>query len=167
VFNDFVTMGICSFHRQNIETKLKVPNPENEKLYLDTIKGYSKDELNEFAKLLGLVQLQVSENPYSDILGEFYTEWITHGENGQYFTPEPVSDLMSELQSKEPIEHQRVLDPACGASIMLLRFANKHPNNYFFGVDNNLTCAKISTLNFFLNGLRGEVACMNSLSMEW
>jgi len=29
VFNDFVTMGICSFHRQNIKTKLQVPNPKN------------------------------------------------------------------------------------------------------------------------------------------
>ena len=27
--------------------------------------------------------------------------------------------------------------------------------------------AKMTTLNFFLNGLRGEVAHMNSLSMEW
>jgi len=29
------------------------------------------------------------------------------------------------------------------------------------------TCAKMATLNAFVNGLRGEVAWMNSLSMEW
>ena len=61
-------MGICSFHQQNIATKLQVPNLENEQLYLDTIRGYSKEELQDFAKLLGVLQLEVLEAPYSTFL---------------------------------------------------------------------------------------------------
>ena len=50
---------------------------------------------------------------------------------------------------------------------MLLSAAKLNHRNYFFGADNSNTCAKIATLNFFLNGLNGEVAWMNSLTMEW
>lgn len=167
VFNDLLQMGICSFHRTNIQSRMQEQDPKNETLYLDTIKGYDKEELQGFAKSLGTLQLQVYEAPYSDILGEFYTLEITKGHNGAYFTPEPVSDLMAKLQSSSTVEHQTVLDPACGSARMLLRFAKENPNNQFFGADNNSTCAKMATLNCFLNGLKAEISAMNSLSMEW
>ena len=46
-----------------------------------------------------------------------------------------------------------------------LSFVEEHPNNFFYGADISPTCAEMSTVNFFLNGLRGEVAHMNTLSM--
>lgn len=168
VFDDFLTIAMCSVHQINIASRLQEKDPDNEKLYLDTIKSYDREELNQFAKLLSLVQLSVYDEPYSDLLGQYFTEHITRGANGQYFTPEPVCELMAMLQGvDEKVSGQRVYDPACGSGRLLLQFAKTAPNNYFYANDVSLTCNKMSSLNFMFNGLRGEVASMNSLSMEW
>ena len=168
VFEDFLTIAMCSVHQVNIASRLQDKDADNEKLYLDTIKPYNRDELNQFAKLLSLVQLSVYEDHYSDLLGQYFTEHITRGRNGQYFTPEPVCELMAKINGADKnISGQRVYDPACGSGRLLLQFAKTAPNNYFYANDVSLTCGKMSSLNFMFNGLRGEVACMNTLSMEW
>ncbi|MCG8483565.1 MAG: N-6 DNA methylase [Clostridia bacterium] len=167
-FNDLLTVGICSFHRTNIQSRLQEKDEANEALYMDTIKPYEKDDLNTFGTALGILQLNVLDNPYSDILGDFYMEYITKGENGQYFTPDHICELMARMQLGDQEENgKRILDPACGSGRMLLSAAKLHYRNYFFGADNNNTCAKMAVLNFYLNKLCGEVAWMDSLSMEW
>ena len=167
VFDDFLTMAICAYHRTNIQSKLSEKDEENEALYHQTIAKYDKETINAFPKLLGILQVQVYEEPYSDLLGEYFTQHITKGQNGQYFTPEPICDLMTKLNSPEKQTKQRVLDPACGSGRFLLKFAQSNPDNAFFGADISATCAKMTTLIFFLNGLRGEVSWMNTLSMDW
>jgi type I restriction-modification system DNA methylase subunit len=168
VFNDLLTLGICSFHTTNIKSRLQEKDEENERLYLETIKPYKREELEEFGKAIGTIQLSAYEGPYSDILGEFFMQHITRGQNGQYFTPEPVCDMMARM-NLEGIEGEgkRIQDPACGSGRMLLSSAKINHRNYFYGADSSSTCAKMATLNFFLNGLKGEVSWMNSLSMEW
>ena len=168
VFNDLLTMGVCSFHRTNIQSRLQEKDETNETLYMETIKPYQRDELNTFATALGILQLNVLDDPYSDILGEFFMQHITKGQNGQYFTPAPVCEMMAKMQCGNlEDEGNKILDPACGSGRMLLSAAKINHRNYFFGADSSYTCAKMATLNFFLNGLNGEVAWMNSLSMEW
>ncbi|AXG69602.1 N-6 DNA Methylase [Kordia sp. SMS9] len=169
VFNDLLTMSICSFHHTNIQSRFQKKDEANEVLYMNTIKPYERETLNEFAKAIGILQLNAVQNPYSDTLGEFFMQDITKGRNGQYFTPEPICDMMAHMQinNRKDEFNKRVLDPACGSGRMLLSAAKINPKNYFFGADNSNTCAKMATLNFFMNGLRGEVAWMNSLSMEF
>ena len=168
VFNDFLTMAICSHHRTNIQSKLTETDAENEALYLKTIKGYSKDELHTFAELTSIVYRNTYHNPYSDLLGEYYMDDITKGQNGQYFTPAPITDLMATIQlPAEQTTGKRIADPACGSGRTLLSAAKHQPDNYFYGADVNSTCAKMATVNFFLNGLRGEVSWMDSLSNAW
>ncbi|MEN0047701.1 MAG: N-6 DNA methylase [Bacteroidota bacterium] len=168
VFNDFLTAAICSYHQTNIQTQLQEKDEENEALYMEAISPYTKDEINGFPKLMGILMLSVNDAPYSDILGEYFTEHITNGENGQFFTPSAVCEMMALMQGEpNTIEGKKIADPACGSGRLLLAFAKANPNNYFFGSDNNNTCAKMATLNFFINGLRGEVAQMNTLTMEW
>ncbi|WP_075342471.1 N-6 DNA methylase [Tenacibaculum agarivorans] len=169
VFNDLLIMGICSFHSVNIQSQLTEKDQGNEALYMETIEPYSKEELNEFAKVLGVLQLNILDKPYSDLLGEYFTMNITKGHNGQFFTPEPVCEMMARiiLPSLKTEEGKRILDPACGSGRTLLSAAKINHKNYFFGADNDRTCAKMATLNFFLNGLKGEIAWMNSLTMEW
>ncbi len=168
VFNDLLTIGICSFHRTNIQSRLQEKDQDNETLYLETIKPYKPEDLNGFAQAMGVLQLSVLDDPYSDILGEFFMEHITKGQNGQYFTPTPVCEMMAQINVPDKSsEGNRILDPACGSGRMLLSAAKISHRNYFFGADSSNTCAKMATLNFFLNGLQGEIAWMNSLSMEW
>ncbi|MEO9804795.1 MAG: N-6 DNA methylase [Reichenbachiella sp.] len=135
---------------------------------METIKPYTRDDLENLGQALGILQLNVLDNPYSDILGEFFMQHITKGQNGQYFTPDPVCEMITKMQCGNlEDEGSRILDPACGSGRMLLSAAKINYRNYFFGADSSNTCAKMATLNFFLNGLNGEVAWMNSLSMEW
>lgn len=168
VFNNFLSAAICGYHQTNIQTQLKEKDEANETLYMNTISGYQKDEIQTFSRLAGIFMLSVNEAPYSEILGEYFTIQITKGHNGQYFTPEPICTFMAQVQG-EPgtIKGKNISDPSCGSGRMLLTFAKLNPDNYFYGSDNDKTCAKMATLNFFINGLRGEVAWMNSLSMEW
>ena len=168
IFNDLLTMGMCSYHQTNIASRLKEKDAENEALYMTTIKPYSRDELNQFAKLLSYIQSSIYQVPYSDLLGQYFTEHITRGHNGQYFTPSSVSLLMAKFVAGDDTpKGKRVYDAACGSGRMLLEFAKVAPDNYFYGNDVSMTCAKMTSLNFLFNGLRGEVACMNTLSMEW
>ena len=168
VFNDLVSMAICSFHQINIQSCLTVKDAENENRYLEISNKYGHQELEDFAKIIGLIQLQVYEAPYADPLGEYYMQTISNGKNGEYFTPEPVCEMMAKMQgSKNSIHLKTAFDPACGSGRMLLAFAKLNPDNFFYGAELSNTCAKMAVINFFLNGLRGEVAWMNSLSMEW
>ena len=168
IFDDFLTVSMCSVHQTNIATRLKEKDTENEALYLKTIKPYSKKELSQFAKLLSYLRLNTYENPYSDLLGRYFTEHITNGRNGQFFTPASVSSLMGRLTyGNDRPQGKRVYDPSCGSGGLLLEFAKFAPDNYFYGNDISMSCSKMTSLNFMFNGLRGEVACMNTLSMEW
>ncbi len=169
VFNDFLILCICTFHHINIQSRLTEKDETNEKIYMDTIQAYKKEDLDVFSQMLATLQLNVLDNPYFDILGEYFMQEITKGQNGQYFTPEDICEFMALLQfaKKETVQGQRVLDPACGSGRMLLAFARHKPDNYFYGADNTITCARMAALNFFLNGLRGEVAWMDSLKMEF
>lgn len=155
------------FHRINIQSRLECFDDKNECLYFETIAPYNKEEIQHFAELAAILQLNVLHNPYSDLLGEYFTIHNTKGQNGQYFTPEPVCDLNAKMIMNEDDIGKRVLDPACGSGRMLLSAAKINHRNFFFGADISQTCTKMATLNFFLNGLKGEVAWMNTLSMEW
>ena len=167
LFSDFLTMACCSFHTQNIRTRCLVPDPENEKRYLEVVRRYEPEEVREIAKLLPMVMMYTYDNEYKDLLGDFFTEYITKGWNGQFFTPDSVCEMMAMMQTEPGMQGKRILDPACGSGRTLLATAKISPDNYFYGADNDGNCARMSALNFYLNGLRGEVAWMNSLTMEW
>lgn len=167
VFDDFLSLAICSFHRTNIQSKLIEKDATNEELYHSIINKYDRKAIDLFPKLLGALQLSVYHEPYSDLLGDYFTEYITRGQNGQFFTPQPICELMSRINISDITQGKRVYDPSCGSGRTLLSFAKHAPDNYFYANDVSSTCAKMTTLNFFLNGLRGEVAWMNTLSLEW
>ncbi len=168
IFNDLLTLSICSFHRKNLQSRLKEKDAANEDIYLQAIGKYAKEDINVFSQIIDDLVLNAEENPYSDILGEYFMQHITHGQNGQFFTPEPVCEMMAAMKGEAGSIHGiKVHDPACGSGRLMLQFAKLNPDNYFYGADNSNSCAKMTTLNFFLNGLRGEISWMDSLSMDW
>jgi type I restriction enzyme M protein len=103
-----------------------------------------------------------------DPLGEFYMKHISHGHLGQYFTPEPITDLMAQINMQKAIKAgQKVLDPACGSGRTLLSAAKIYRHLLFYGADLDPICCKMAVLNMLLNSLTGEIAHMNSLSNEF
>ena len=169
VFDDFLSASLCAFHQINIATGLRQKDEENEARYFSVIEPYEKDELMGFANALAYIKMNAHHNPYSDLLGRYFTEHITNGRNGQYFTPEGVARLMGSLSLdvSAPPSGKTVYDPSCGSGRLLLEFARVAPGNIFYGNDLSTTCAKMTALNMMVNGLIGEVACMNTLSVEW
>lgn len=168
VFNDLLTIAICSYHETNVISRCQEKDEANEALYFETIAAYDKEELSEFPKLMAMLMANTQRAPYSDLLGQFFTEHITMGHNGQFFTPISVAQLMTHMQGEAGrIKGKRVADFASGSGRLLLSFAEANPENTFYAADNAKACAQMSALNFFLNGMKGEVAWMNTLTLEW
>lgn len=103
-----------------------------------------------------------------DALGDIFMEHLSFGRNGQYFTPQPLCDMMTQLtfHQQDIKPGQSVNDCACGSGRMLLAAAKLSKELRFYGSDIDLTCVKMATVNLALNNLRGEISWANPLTME-
>ena len=104
---------------------------------------------------------------FRDALGDLFMELVSHGHNGQYFTPDPVCDMMTQITMPQIKDGQSVLDPACGSGRMLLAAAKCNRHARFYGCDIDIVCCKMAVINLLINSLDGEVALMDSLRMEY
>lgn len=121
VFSDFVTVSAISIY--NVLHK----DEEKEKEYLRIINAYSKEDIETICHLFGLVVIMSDFTP-RDVLGELFMGLeLGNKQNGQYFTPPEVADLMANIvhgDSLNKIDKSfiTVTDPACGAGSMILSF---------------------------------------------
>jgi len=97
-----------------------------------------------------------------DGFGDFYMEYLSCGRNGQFFTPEPICDMMARILNPAGFG-EKVADCCCGSGRMLLAAARVSRNLLFFGADIDRTCAMMCLINLCLNGLQGEVCWMDTL----
>ncbi|MFD0751279.1 N-6 DNA methylase [Mucilaginibacter calamicampi] len=128
-------------------------------------KYQSHPKVEHLVKLITLIG-ELSEN-FRDPLGELFMQAISNGHNGQYFTPEPICDMMAMMQMGDVGNSRKVNDPACGSGRMLLAAAKLNRSSLLYGADLDITCCKMALLNMLLNSLTGEVAHMNTLSNEF
>jgi len=157
VFSDFLEMSVCALSLGAMESR-----------YLEIVGRYDKQEVNLMADAFAAMVMEMDDNGKGlrDILGDFFMEHISHGHNGQFFTPEPICEMMARMTN--PVEPgSRVLDCACGSGRTLLAAAKINRMAYFYGADVDRNCAMMCLINFCLNGMLGEVAWMNSLSNEY
>lgn len=102
-----------------------------------------------------------------DALGDLFMDCVSFGRNGQFFTPQPVCDMMAEITYGDQLtDGKSVSDCACGSGRMLLAMAKKNRRMRFYGADNDNTCAKMAALNLVVNSMPGEIAWMDSLTLE-
>lgn len=157
VFNDFLDISISCLSAGRYEEE-----------YLSIVKRYKKEEVELFCELFAHMVLIMDNDGtgLADCLGEFYQNHISKGKHGQFFTPEHVCDAMASMLISKEDRNKTVYDPCCGSGRMLLSAAKIARHNYFFGADIDERCAKMTAINFCLNGLQGEVAHMDSLGGE-
>jgi len=161
-FDDFLQIIVCCLSMGR-----------KEELYFKTIKPYDKDELNLFSQAFASLVMQMDRKPLVDPFGDYFEELLSNAQNGQFFTPEYVCDLMVSLthspragQDTGTEADKRVYDPACGSGRLLLSSAKLNRNRCFMGSDISYTCCLMTLINLCLNSLNGEVLHMNTLSNE-
>lgn len=124
VFRDFVTLSAISLNNVMEPDAERKATLESE--YMGIIRGYSHEQAQGFAELLGLVVSMLEPTP-QDVLGDLYMELDLGNERaGQFFTPNTISQFMARLNGVEPPLGQnfvRVCEPACGAGGMVLAIA--------------------------------------------
>jgi type I restriction-modification system DNA methylase subunit len=127
--------------------------------------------LNDFIEELGTYDLSKIR---SDVIGRVYEELIPDVERhrlGQYYTPPPIVELITEICIKSP--NDRVLDPACGSGGFLVKAYHKlndlkrkenpfaddaklHEEilNQLYGIDINPFPAQLSSINLAVRNLK-------------
>lgn len=118
----------------------------------------------EQAYLDALLMLGELSEGYHDCLGDMFMERVSHGENGQFFTPETVCEFMAGVTSPKG---DTIHDCCCGSGRLPLAGLKKSRENgkepWLYGSDIDLRCCRMTLLNFCLNSVRGEVVHQDAL----
>ena len=159
VFDDFLTIFICCLARRT-----------QEDLYFEIIKGYTKDDLQTFAKMMAELFLIYGDanffNDWRDPLGEYYEELSSNYKKsnfGQFFTPKALCDIMAQITVKEKDFGNTVNDCAAGSGRTLLAANQICKGNIYIAQDLDHVCVKMCAINMAMHGLKGKVYHMNTL----
>lgn len=172
VVRDFAEMGRIAI----LNNCTPFGNEEAEKQYLQLVKRYDRDQLNEMAHLLALTQMA-----YQDRRGDFLGECLMQLEMGnkdigQFFTPYDITRLCAEMTVAPTPEIEArgwfsLQEPAAGGGAMVIaadEIAKRH------GVDMFAVCVELSHLtadlcyiNLASAGVAAQVIQGNTLTMEF
>lgn len=175
VFLDFLTLSMCSlaqpFYRsQNLEQR-----------YKNTICNYTKEQAEEFSKLLALL-ISALEEKHQDFLGQIFSNLnLGNSNKGQFFTPYHVSKMMAEINFidlKNEIDNKGFItlaEPCCGSGGMIIAYAetmkekgyNYQHQLYVESVDIDEICFKMTYIQLSLYGIPAKVVRGDSISLRF
>ena len=103
------------------------------------------------------------EDSQIDLFGDAYEFLISNyaanagKSGGEFFTPQSVSKLISQLAMHKQTSVNKIYDPACGSGSLLLQ-AKKHFDNHiirdgFYGQEINHTTYNLARMNMFLHNI--------------
>ena len=159
-FHNFLDLALSYFcnncdDRQMMLRKRVEENEDFRKAYQEALEAYGN----------------CAEN-YKDPMGDMFMEKISHGQHGQFFTPESICTLSAEILGVGDAEDgQTINDPTSGSGRMLLKALqiarSKGREPILYANDLSMTCAKMCLLNFLVNSVDGEVTCGDALKLDW
>ena len=127
VWDDFLTMAACGFSNE-VDRENAAHRTE---LYEQAAGRYSAGEVSQFAQLLAITALALTEYPDQDFLGEIFQGLeLNNRRGGQFFTPYNVSKMMARMLCGNPADEIKekgyitVGDCCCGAGGLLIAKAN-------------------------------------------
>lgn len=178
IFDDYLTIASCAVSN----AVDKVHFEEREALYMETIKKYSKEELQKFVELHAMVVNALEQSLYSsDLLGELYHSLNqSNSRNGQFFTPIHIAEFMAEAMlgpkctEIEEKGHVTLCEPTCGSGVMVIAAANSLYKNHYnpsqnmcvLACDNDIRCAKMAYIQLSYLGIPAVVVHGDSLAMQ-
>ena len=133
----------------------------------DLLQSTLSDEWSKKAFCEALKAYGEAAEGFHDPLGDMFMTRISHGQNGQFFTPEHICDFMAQISDPKS---ETVCDPCCGSGRFLLatlkvaRESGEDP--IIYANDLSYTCAQMCLMNLVFNSAKGEVSCGNSLLMD-
>ena len=109
---------------------------------------------------------------YKDPMGDMFMDKISHGQHGQFFTPECLCELSANIVLGNDFhDGMTINDPTSGSGRMLLKALQiaraKGREPLLYANDLSMTCAKMCLLNFLINSVDGEVTCGDALKLDW
>ena len=174
LFEDFLEMSAIAISNQ-VDW---VHEKEREEQYLKIIKRYSKEELDNFPKMLVHLTMALKDG-WSDVLGEVFHALGLHNKyRGQFFTPFNVCVMMAKMlfgNIDEQIEKKGYLtmyEPCCGAGAMIIGAAKAiedsgydYKNQFFtIATDIDKKCVLMCYLQLALLGIPAVVIHGDSLT---
>lgn len=131
--------------------------------YDKKIKPTYKNKLSEILLTIGE---DLENKPFADAFGDCFMELFSNSYKGQFFTPENVSKMMAKMCLSFNYEKRETInDPACGSGRTLLSAAELLERNCFLvGQDLDSYCVWMTTCNFILHSLEGDVIHGNTLT---
>ena len=135
-------------------------------------KGNEQTYFELYCTWIDIVNTKLTESDlfYYDYLGEFYEDVIQSkykaGTNGQFFTPQCVSKLMSKTLLTTNTGGT-INDCACGSGRLLLDTHEINPSAKLIGQDLDPVACKMAVLNFYVSGVTGSIIHQNTLTGEF
>lgn len=173
VFKDFLILCTCSLAQPFYRSA------EIGQKYLSTVKKYTKEQAEEFSKLLALLVMAFEEK-HQDFLGQVYMQLnLGNVATGQFFTPYHVSKMMSEIcftdieKQLEEKDFITLAEPCCGSGGMIIAYAEtlkEHGYNYqnqlfVETIDIDEMCFLMTYIQLSLLGVGARV--MQGDSLAW
>lgn len=176
VFSDWVAMMALAISNAIDKTQFD----EREAEYMRRVKGYTGEEVNQLAQLLGA--LTASLDVHHDALGEIFMALeLGNKSRGQFFTPYPLSLMMAQMvfqQARPMIESHgfiTVIEPACGAGGMviaaaealLLQELNYQQCMHVTAIDIDITAVHMCYVQLSLLHIPAKVVHGNALNRQF
>ena len=128
LFNDFLTMGAIA----TSNAFDKVQFAEREATYMQTVRGYTTEQLKGFARGLHVLKEALIDAP-NDYLGELYMAMDLGNQwTGQFFTPIEICRFNAKILINDDLEKNiadkgfiTLSDPCIGGGAMAIAFADE------------------------------------------
>lgn len=129
--------------------------------------GEKDHPADHFARALGVWMGAMQAEP-AEYLGRVNEEQaVANSYAGQFFTPEPLVEMIAAMTMPDTLPDDAIVsDPACGSGRMLIAGIKCNRLATFVGVDTDLTCVHMSTLNCLVRNANTWIIHGNSLSLE-
>lgn len=180
VFEEFVTISAITLQNAVLPKNSPVfEKLENE--YLALINDYSKADQQLICECFAQLVMLLEEEP-KDVLGSiFMTMELGNERQGQFFTPDCVSQMMAKIQlgniskllEKQPFI--TMLEPTCGAGGMILAVVKdiisqgKNPSQCIWvqAIDISRIAALMCFIQLSLWNVPAQIIFGNTLSLEY
>ena len=147
----------------------------------DVVTPENEDYIALVSLWCGMVAEEMEKGNSFDLFGQLYEQMFLlkskASANGQFFTPDSLCRLMSDITDadvEEKVSHIGpviVNDPACGsARTLLAHFMDKTREDhalagmyYYEAADIDLPTCKMAACNMMIHGMQGKVVCQDQL----